>query len=152
MTRNEERAPPTGFMDGPTHIFPVRVYYEDTDAGGIVYHANYLRFAERARSELLRMFSAGNRGLLDGHDLAFVARHCVLDYIAPARLDDALEIHSRIIELRAASLRLTQIVKRAAEDLVRTEIRLACVGAGGRAARMPRSARDALAELVGLAS
>ena len=136
--------PPTGVLQDSVHILPVRVYYEDTDAGGIVYHANYLRFAERARAELLRMFSADNRALLGSHDLAFVARHCALDYIAPARLDDALEIHTRILDVRGASLRVAQTVRRGGEDLVRIEIRLACIGTDGRPGRLPRSVRDAL--------
>ena len=140
--------PPTGVLEGGVHVMPVRVYYEDTDAGGIVYHANYLRFAERARAELLRMFSADNRSMLDSHDLAFVARHCALDYIAPARLDDALEIHSRIIEVRGASLRLSQTVRREGEDLVRIEIRVACIGRDGRAGRLPQATRAALSRLV----
>lgn len=143
--------PPTGTLGGSVHVFPVRVYYEDTDAGGIVYHANYLRFAERARAELLRMFSADNHGLLDSHDLAFVARHCCLDYIAAARLDDVLAVHSRIIEVRGASLSLAQTVKREGADLVRIEIWLACIGRDGRPGRLPRELRERLARLIGAA-
>ena len=134
-------------MDG-VHIFAIRVYYEDTDAGGIVYHANYLRFAERARAELLRMFSADNRALLGSHGLAFVARQCTLDYIAPARLDDALEIRTRVVDVRGASLRVAHTVKRQEEDLVRIDIRLACIGGDGRPARLPLSAREALSGLM----
>ena len=143
------RAPATGVLEGSVHILPVRVYYEDTDAGGIVYHANYLRFAERARAELLRMFSADNSALLDSHDLAFVARHCALDYIAPARLDDALEVRSRVVEVRGASLRMAQTVTRNGDDLVRIDIRLACIGRDGRPGRLPHPVREALSRLIG---
>jgi acyl-CoA thioester hydrolase len=142
------RAPPTGVLDGGVHVLPVRVYYEDTDAGGIVYHANYLRFAERARAELLRLFSADNRSLLDKAGLAFVARECLLDYIAPARLDDALEIHTRIVEVRGASLRAAQTVRRDGQDLVRIAIRLACIRSDGRPGRLPENLREALAALA----
>jgi len=95
--------PSTGYMDGAIHVLPVRVYYEDTDAGGIVYHANYLRYAERARSELLRASGADNASLAKDEGLGFVARRCTLDYIAPARLDDALAVRTRILEARGAS-------------------------------------------------
>lgn len=140
--------PPTGILDGGVHVLPLRVYYEDTDAGGIVYHASYLRFAERGRAELLRMFSADNRALLAGAGVAFVARQCSLDYIAPARLDDALEIHTRIVEVRGASLRAAQTVRRQGQDLVRIEIRLACIQGDGRPGRLPADVREALAALA----
>src|SRR3546814_18774741 len=96
--RSPERAPATGYMNGSVHVLPLRVYYEDTDAGGIVYHANYLRFAERARTEMLRTVAAGAASMMARAGLAFVARGCRIDYIAPARPPAALEVPMRMLE------------------------------------------------------
>ena len=97
-------------MNDPAFILHARVYYEDTDAGGVVYYANYLRFFERARTELLRQAGAG-RALLQAQDeLGFVVRRVEADYLAPARLDDALEIHASIERLGGASADFIQAV------------------------------------------
>ena len=80
------------------HIFPLRVYYEDTDAGGIVYYANYLRFAERARTEYLRSVGADHQTLLAEDGIAFTVRQCSVDYMSPAFLDDPLEVHTRLLD------------------------------------------------------
>jgi len=141
--------PSTGYMDGAIHVLPVRVYYEDTDAGGIVYHANYLRYAERARSELLRASGADNASLAKDEGLGFVARRCTLDYIAPARLDDALAVRTRILEARGASFVAEHEIVRDRCVIVRIEIGIACVGGKGRPARMPRALRHALRRLAG---
>jgi len=141
--------PPTGLVAGKVHVFPVRAYYEDTDAGGIVYHANYLRFAERARTEMMRLLAGGDEALTMAHyGLAFVARRCTVDYIAPARLDDAMAVHSRMLDVRAASLLAEQVVRRGSADIARIEILLAAIGAEGRPARLPRPIRTALAALT----
>ena len=140
--------PTTGYMEGPVHVLPVRVYYEDTDAGGVVYHANYLRFAERARSELLRVSGADNASLARDEGLGFVARRCTLDYIAPARLDDALEVRTRILETKGASFVAGHEIVRCGRVVVRIEIRIACVTGEGRPARMPRNLQHALGRLA----
>lgn len=140
--------PAAGYFDGAEHVMPLRVYYEDTDAGGIVYHASYLRFAERGRSELLRASGADNGSLMREKGLGFVARHCSLDYIAPARLDDALEVRTRIIEARGASFTAEQDVVREGKVIVRIAIRIACVAAEGRPGPMPLSLRSTLRRLV----
>jgi len=127
------------------HIFPLRVYYEDTDAGGIVYYANYLRFAERARTEYLRLVGADHQKLKTENDITFTVRQCSVDYVSPAFLDDALEVHSQFLEVRGASLRTEQVVKRKAEDLARLVVRLACIGGDGRPKRMPSTLRSVLA-------
>jgi len=131
-----------------SHVIPVRVYYEDTDAAGIVYYANYLKFAERARSELMRDIGDRlyRRMLEDG--MHFVVRRCVVDYLGVARLDDLLEVHSRMRVLRGASLSAEQIIRRGDQDLVTMEIELACVGPGGRPARIPDELRAALRRYV----
>ncbi len=127
-----------------THITPVRVYYEDTDAAGIVYYANYLKFAERARTEFLRALCGGEYTRMCEEGMGFVVRRCRADYERPAKLDDLLEVHSRILELGAASLSAEQIVRRDGGDLVRLTVDLACVGRGGRPARLPPALRKAL--------
>ena len=126
------------------HIFALRVYYEDTDAGGIVYYANYLRFAERARTEYLRMVVADDQSLLAEDGIAFTVRQCSVDYMSPAFLDDFLEVHTRFLEVRGASLRTEQVVERKMDELARLTVRLARVGGDGRPRRMPAALRSAL--------
>src|SRR5690349_2633990 len=93
-----------GRIVGDTHYFPVRVYYEDTDAGGLVFHANYLLYAERARTELLRLGGVEHRRLAAELGVFFAIRRCEIDYRAPARLDDALEVETKITDIRGASM------------------------------------------------
>ena len=127
--------------------FPVRVYYEDTDAGGVVYHASYLRFAERARTEFLRAAGVRQQELRATDGLGFVVRRCTIDYRAPAYLDDALEVVTRITALRGAVLEAVQEIVRSGEDgpLVVLDLVVACVNARGRPARMPQRVRDLIA-------
>ena len=127
------------------HVFPLRVYYEDTDAGGIVYYANYLRFAERARTEYLRAVGADHQSLLAKDDVAFTVRQCNVDYLRPAFLDDPLEVHTRFTDVRGASLHAEQVVRRDGDELVRLLVRLACVGSDGRPKRLPKALREAFA-------
>ncbi len=139
-------------IDAPnngSHVTSVRVYYEDTDAAGIVYYANYLKFAERARSELMRDIGDGQYGRMLAAGMHFVVRRCVVDYLGAARLDDLLEVHSRMLELRGASLSAEQIVRRGGRDLVTMRIDLACLGSGGRPARIPAGLRAALETYAG---
>lgn len=128
------------------HVFRLRVYYEDTDAGGIVYYANYLRFAERARTEYLRSVGWDHLTLMTEDGIAFTVRQCAVDYMQPAYLDDSITVHTRFLEVGGASLRAEQIVKRDADDLARLLVRLACVGNDGKSKRMPKALRAALAE------
>ena len=134
---------------GRSHVTRVRVYYEDTDAAGIVYYANYLKFAERARSELMRDIGDGQYRQMLAQGMHFVVRRCVVDYIGAARLDDLLEVHSRMLALRGATLSAEQVVRRAGEDLVAMTIDLACLGPDGRPARIPPDLRAALAPYSG---
>jgi acyl-CoA thioester hydrolase len=143
---------PSGALRNDVHVFPIRVYYEDTDAAGIVYYANYLRFAERARSEMLRSIGIEIGQLASERGLAFAVSRCAIDYLAPARLDDALEVHSRLIEMGHASLKAEQVVKRArpngpAQDLARLQLRLAVLDRAGRPARLPEDIRTPLLNL-----
>ena len=126
------------------HVFPVRVYYEDTDAAGIVYHASYLRFAERARTELLREFNLNQKQMAINEDLHFVVRSCEIQYLSTATLDDELVVESRITLVRGASLRAKQVIRRAAKDLVRLDILIACVNSLGLPVRFPQWLRIVL--------
>jgi len=130
-----------GSFHGDAHVFPLRVYYEDTDAAGIVYYANYLRFAERARTEMMRSLGVNHSGLMAVDGIAFAVRHCSADFLAPARLDDRLEVVTRITELRGASLGVEQRVRRDGADLVRMSLRLACMTLAGRPSRIPATLR-----------
>jgi len=127
------------------HVLALRVYYEDTDAGGVVYYANYLKFAERARTEMLRLAGFDHGAIAERFGLAFVVRDCALAYKRPSRLDDLLEIRSRFVEVGGASLTVEQLVCREAMELARLDVRLACMSDGGRPSRIPRPLREALA-------
>ena len=129
------------------HVFPVRVYYEDTDAAGIVYHANYLRFAERARTEMMRAIGIESSALMVERGVNFAVSRCAVDFVKPARLDDALEVHTRVTEVGRASLSAEQIVKRNEVDVVRIELRLAVIDRAGRPVRLPSESRTALINL-----
>jgi acyl-CoA thioester hydrolase len=132
------------------HHFPIRVYYQDTDAGGVVYHANYLGFAERARTEALRALGVPHSELTALHGLIFMVRRVKLDYLAPARLDDALTVTSVPLAVRGASVDLRQTIMLGAIRLVDIEIQLACVQAAtGRPGRIPPRWRDAFALMMG---
>lgn len=119
------------------HHFAVRVYYEDTDAAGIVYYANYLKFAERARTEMMRDLGADHSELHRQTGLAFVVKRCVVDYRYPARLDEMLDVQTLIGRVRGASLDLTQRIFRSDLLLVSIEVKLALVDESLRAARLP---------------
>ncbi len=129
--------------------FPVRVYYEDTDSGGIVYYANYLRFAERARTEMLRQLGFGLGTLLEQDGLAFAVRRCQVEYLSPAVLDDALTVVSSVTQLGAASFDMDQIVMRDKDTIAELTVRLACMQMkgtrAGKPTRIPDKIRDALA-------
>ena len=131
------------------HILPLRVYYEDTDAGGMVYYANYLKFAERARTEMLRLAGFDHGAIADRFGLAFVVRDCALSYKRPAHLDDLLEVRSRFLDLGGATLTAEQVICRETTELARLDVRLACLTDGGQPSRIPNPLRDALAAYRG---
>ncbi len=145
------RHPPVTVRDG-VHTYGLRVYYEDTDAGGVVYHANYLRFAERARTEAMRDIGAPHAEMASQTGLIFMVRRVELDYLAPARIDDSLIVETRGRSMRAASVVIDQTIRRAESPervLVSLRIELACVGlADGRARKVPTRWREALAGLM----
>jgi acyl-CoA thioester hydrolase len=122
----------------------VRVYYEDTDAAGMVYHANYLRFAERGRTEMLRRIGFGQRRLREESGVGFAVRRCAVDYRAPARLDDALTVETRVVDAGAATLTMRQEIRRDSEIIVAVDVLVACIGREGRPRRLPIALRRAL--------
>ena len=131
------------------HIYPVRVYYEDTDAAGIVYYANYLKYAERARTEMLRDLGTENARLMKTEGLTFAVRRCGVDFFKPARLDDLLSVETRLIDIGGASVVADQRVKRDNAELVRMELKLACLSLDGRPARLPAAVKTRLEEFRG---
>jgi acyl-CoA thioester hydrolase len=131
--------------EGGVHCHALRVYWEDTDAAGIVYYANYLKFAERGRTELLRGLGIEQERLRLTTGLAFAVRRCVVDYLRPARLDDSLAVETRLTALRGASIDLRQDIRRDGVALVEIAVTVACIAADGRPARLPPALRHALA-------
>ena len=127
------------------HVFPVRVYYEDTDAGGVVYYANYLKFAERARTDLLRNLGIEQSRLASEQGVVFVVRRCAADFLRPARLDDGLEVHTDVVDIKGAAVNFIQRVCRDGDELVRMDVQIACMKstAPGRPVRIPPGIRAA---------
>ena len=130
------------------HVLPVRVYYEDTDFSGFVYHASYLRFMERGRSDFLRLFGVEQGALFaeavaETGGFAFVVRSMQIDFLKPARIDDVVEVRTEPKAVAGASITLRQVVARRDEVLVEAKVRVACI-AGGKAQRIPAALRKAM--------
>jgi acyl-CoA thioester hydrolase len=130
------------------HRLTIRVYYEDTDLAGVVYYANYLRFIERGRTEALRDLGVDQAALKRDRGLVFVVRRLTIDYLAPARFDDLLEVRTRIARLRGASLEMAQEVWRGGDCLSRAAVTVACMDGAGRPRRLPKDVRDLLNALA----
>ncbi|WP_298257682.1 tol-pal system-associated acyl-CoA thioesterase [uncultured Litoreibacter sp.] len=125
-----------------THVFDLRVYYEDTDLAGIVYYANYLKFIERARSEWVREIGVDQVALKTDKGIVFAVRRVEADYIAPAKFDDSLQVETVVQALTAARITLTQDVKRGNEILFKSVVTLVCLGENGRPLRLPADIRQ----------
>ena len=141
--------PVDGRFDGPEHRFPVRVYFEDTDLSGIVYHANYLRYMERARSDMLRLAGIDQRAHQESGGGAYAVTALNIRYRAPARLDDALLVLTNLRQIRAASVDIHQRVMRGSEILTEADVTAALVGASGRPVRQPKEWIAAFARVMG---
>lgn len=129
--------PFTGRFVGGVHHFALRVYYEDTDVGGIVYHANYLRYLERARSDMLMLAGVDQRAAIEAGEGGYAVTEASLRYRAPARLGDALAITSRLDTVRAASCRFIQEIRRDDVLLVEARVTAALLDGAGRPRRQP---------------
>jgi acyl-CoA thioester hydrolase len=137
--------PSGGWLEGKTHVLPVRVYYEDTDFSSVVYHANYLRFMERGRSEFLRLIGAGHQGMLAGAEpLVWAVRRMTIDFRKPARMEEALCVRTAVLELAGARMRLNQAVLRGGDVLVRADVEVCIITLQGRPRRLPDSTRKKL--------
>lgn len=140
--------PTGGRFDGREHRFPVRVYFEDTDLSGVVYHANYLRYMERARSDMLRVAGIDQRAVHEAGEGAYAVASLSIRYAAPAKLDDALVVVSRVMQSRAASVSIHQRVMRGDVLLAAADVVAALVAVGGRPKRQPRAWTDIYERLV----
>ncbi len=137
--------PAMGRFDGRAHLLPVRVYYEDTDFTGVVYHANYVRYFERGRSDFLRALGIGHAQLLEGEaPMAFVIAEMRLQFVKPARIDDALVVRTTYDAVKGPRLMIAQAVERDGEALCRAEVTAVCIHLDGR----PRRPTKALVEAV----
>ncbi|MDP1952534.1 MAG: tol-pal system-associated acyl-CoA thioesterase [Betaproteobacteria bacterium] len=129
----------------PLFAWPVRVYYEDTDAGGVVYYANYLKFFERARTEWLRSFGLNQDKLAREEGLIFVVRRALLDFVRPARLDDLLEITVEPLKLAHVYVDLAQEARCGAQVVARVQIRVACLAQRSfKPVPLPQSLRESI--------
>ncbi|MGV1014240.1 MAG: tol-pal system-associated acyl-CoA thioesterase [Methyloceanibacter sp.] len=140
-----------GRIEGETHILPVRVYFEDTDAGGIVYHANFLKYCERGRSDFIRLLGIDQQGLANpdqGDGAIFVVRRIEIDYLKPGRMDDVLEVVTSCAEIGNASLVLAQEVRRDGIPLVRAKVSVVLVSRTGKPQRLGQLVRGALERFV----
>ena len=133
---------------GRAHVLPVRVYFEDTDFSGLVYHASYLRWCERGRSDFLRLVGNDHQALLQGADgrepAAFVVRRMQLEYLKPARIDDVLEVTTRVAELGAATLILDQRITRGDSLVFEAGVTVVLVSQKGRVLRLSQALRTAI--------
>lgn len=132
---------------GDRHVLPVRVYFEDTDAGGVVYHASYVRYIERGRTDFLRLLGTDARGLIEGSEgrepAAFFVRRLTCDFNRPARMDDLLEVETRVKELGGASVTLDQIIKRDGRPIFEAVVTVVLVTLSGKPLRLSDAVRSA---------
>ena len=137
--------PSAGRLDGRDHYLPVRIYYEDTDFSGVVYHANYLRYFERGRSDYLRLVGIGHATLLEGDQpTAFAVNRITLDFLKPARIDDALVVHTVYEAVKGPRLIIRQAILRGTEELARAQVEACCISLTGRPKKPPQALVEAL--------
>ena len=130
------------------HVLPISIYYEDTDLSGMVYHANYLRYMERGRTEFFRLAGISRARLEDEEPTAWTIRRLAVEYFRPARLDDQIAVHSVLTEVSGARLKVLQRVRRAEELLVEGRIEACLTTLTGKPRRLPRKVHDTLAPFV----
>jgi acyl-CoA thioester hydrolase len=140
-----------GRIESETHILPIRVYYEDTDFTGLVYHANFLKFCERGRSDFIRLLGIDHQSLAnpeEGEPAVFVVRRIEIDYLKPARIDEVLEVVTACAEIGGATLKLAQEVRRDGIVLARAKISVVLVTPQGKPQRLGQLVRGALQRFV----
>jgi acyl-CoA thioester hydrolase len=133
-----DQAPSMGWLEGREHVLPVRIYYEDTDFTGVVYHANYLRYFERGRSDFLRLAGVSHQALLETPDpAAFTVTRIAVEFKAAARIDDALAVRTTYDAVRGPRLMISQRILRGRDLIATADVEAACIGLDGRARRPP---------------
>lgn len=140
--------PAVGHLEGSVFVFPVRVYYEDTDAAGIVYFANYLKFAERARTEYLRSLGIDQIDLRRERGIFFAVHRVEIDYLKPAKLDDLIEATAELVFMNHVRFDAQQLIRRGTEVLARVFTRVVCLDLAGRPARLPKDLRELFLPLL----
>jgi acyl-CoA thioester hydrolase len=138
----------SGRLSGDGHRLPIRVYFEDTDFSGVVYHTSYLRWCERGRSDYLRLLGIAHRSLAEGtftnEPSAFAVRRIKADFLKPARIDEILEVHTHPAEITKASVTLSQAIKREGQTIFELEAQCVLIGISGRLLRLPAALQDVL--------
>ncbi len=122
------------------HVFPIRVYYEDTDMGGVVYHANYLRYVERARSDWVRNLGNDQNAMREA-GIVWVVRRVEADYLASARFDDELIVETEVVEISGVRLTMAQLIRRGETEIFRATVTAVCINSEGRPIRLPAEIR-----------
>jgi len=141
--------PRPGRFEGKAHILPIRIYYEDTDLSGIVYHANYLRFMERGRSEFFRSAGITRLAMLDDAEpTAWTLRKVALEYLRPARIDDLIEVHTTLTGLSGARMSADQKIYHEGQMLTRGTVEACIITLSGKPRRIPEEFREKLAPLL----
>jgi len=152
MSKHRDKWPDlAGRIEGEAHVLPIRVYFEDTDCAGVVYHANFLKFCERARSDFIRLLGIEAKGLADpehGEPAVFVVRRVEIDYLKPGRMDDVLEVVTSCAEIGSASLVLQQDICREGTVLARAKVTVVLVSRAGKPQRLGALVRGALQRFV----
>jgi len=134
----EKDAPNAGRFEGKGHHLPVRIYYEDTDFTGLVYHANYLRYFERGRSDFLRLAGVHHNELLEGSEpLGFAVNKITVEFLKPARIDDALTVRTAFETMRGPRIFIAQTLERGGEPLVKADVQVCCISLTGRPRKPP---------------
>jgi len=138
---------PAGWFEGAEHVLPVRIYYEDTDAGGVVYHTNYLKYFERARTEILRHHGIGQARLWEESGAGFALRRARIEFLAPGRLDDLLEIRTCVTAHKAATIDFAHRALRGGRAIATADVLVVYISATGRPLRLPAGLRAVVADL-----
>jgi len=148
MTQMKSGLKGLGSFDGRTHILPISIYYEDTDLSGMVYHANYLRYMERGRTEFFRMAGISRARLEDDDPTAWTLRRIAVEYFRPARLDDQIAVHSVLTEVSGARLKVLQRIRLGETLLVQGRIEACITTLTGKPRRLPKIVFETLAPFV----
>lgn len=145
---NDPKLHGLGFFEGKTHVLPISIYYEDTDLSGMVYHANYLRYMERGRTEFFRLSGISRARLEDEEPTAWTIRRVSLEYFRPARLDDVIFVRTALRGLSGARLNALQRVTRGETLLAEGQIEACVTTLTGKPRRMPKNVFETLAPLL----